>query len=149
MLCQPCYHFFCGEEFFQHRLVFDRSSLAQWHQGVGEENLQASLQESFSVAAKTETISPSHVNRVIVDTTAQPKIVMLPTDARLLNRARDILVRLAKGAGIKLRQSYGWVDKFALIRHQRYAHAKQLKRRNRAFAQNLSCPLHSRRRSQA
>ena len=39
----------------------------------------------------------------------------------LLNRAREILVRLAKGAGIKLRQSYGRVGKFALIKQQRYA----------------------------
>jgi IS5 family transposase len=63
----------------------------------------------------------------------QPKNVMFPTDARLLNRAREILVRLAKGAGIKLRQSYGRIGKFALIKHQRYAHAKQFKRANRAL----------------
>ncbi len=32
-----------------------------------------------------------------------------------------------------LRQSYARVGKFALIRHQRYAHAKQFKRANRAL----------------
>ena len=48
-------------------------------------------------------------------------------------RAREILVRLAKGAGIKLRQSYARVGKFALIKHQRYAHARQFKRANRAL----------------
>ncbi len=58
---------------------------------------------------------------------------MFPTDARLLNRAREILVRLAKGAGIALRQSYGRVGKFALIAHQRYAHAKQFERADRAL----------------
>jgi hypothetical protein len=26
----PYYQHFCGEEFFQHRLVFDRSSLTRW-----------------------------------------------------------------------------------------------------------------------
>jgi hypothetical protein len=46
---------------------------------------------------------------------------MFPTDAKLLNRAREILVRLAKGAGIKLHQFYHRVGKFALIKHQRYA----------------------------
>src|SRR5215831_5819792 len=48
---------------------------------------------------------------------------IFPTDARLLkllNRAREILVRLAKGAGIKLHQFYHRVGKFALIKHQRY-----------------------------
>jgi IS5 family transposase len=129
----PYYQFFCGEEFFQHRLVFDRSSLTRWRQRMGEERLQALLQESLSVATRTEAIKPSDLNRVIVDTTVQPKNVMFPTDARLLNRAREILVRLAKGAGIKLRQSYRRMGKFALIKHQRYAHAKQFKRANRAL----------------
>jgi transposase, IS5 family len=129
----PYYQFFCGEEFFQHRLVFDRSSLTRWRQRMGEEKLQALLQESLSVATKTEAIKPSDLNRIIVDTTVQPKNVMFPTDARLLNRAREILVRLAKGAGIKLRQSYARVGKFVLIKHQRYAHAKQFKRANRAL----------------
>jgi IS5 family transposase len=129
----PYYQFFCGEEFFQHRLVFDRSSLTRWRQRMGEERLQALLQESLSVATKTEAIKPSDLNRVIVDTTVQPKNVMFPTDARLFNRAREILVRLAKRHGIKLRQSYARVGKFALIKHQRYAHAKQFKRANRAL----------------
>src|ERR1700741_3836389 len=129
----PYYQFFCGEEFFQHRLVFDRSSLTRWRQRMGEERLQALLQESLSVATRTEAIEPSGLNRVIVDTTVQPKNVMFPTDARLLNRAREILVRLAKRYGVKLRQSYTRVGKFALIKHQRYAHAKQFKRANRAL----------------
>jgi IS5 family transposase len=129
----PYYQFFCGEEFFQHRLVFDRSSLTRWRQRMGEERLQALLQESLAVATKTEAIKPSDLNRVIVDTTVQPKNVMFPTDARLLNRAREILVRLAQRCGIKLRQSYARVGKFALIKHQRYAHAKQFKRANRAL----------------
>jgi len=129
----PYYQFFCGEEFFQHRLVFERSSLTRWRQRMGEEKLQALLQESLSVATKTEAIKPSDLNRVIVDTTVQPKNVMFPTDARLLNRAREILVRLAKRQGLALRQSYARVGKFALIKHQRYAHAKQFKRANRAL----------------
>ena len=129
----PYYQFFCGEEFFQHRLVFDRSSLTRWRQRMGEEKLTALLQESLSVATRTGAIKPADLNRIIVDTTVQPKNVMFPTDAKLINRAREILVRLAKSAGIKLRQSYARVGKFALIQHQRYAHAKQFKRANRAL----------------
>jgi IS5 family transposase len=44
-LPRPTRQFFCGEEFFQHRLVFDRSSLTRWRQRMGEEKLQALLQE--------------------------------------------------------------------------------------------------------
>ena len=50
----PYYQFFCGEEFFQHRLVFDRSSLTRWRNRMGEARLQALLQESLSVAAKDQ-----------------------------------------------------------------------------------------------
>lgn len=78
-------------------------------------------------------MQPQDTRRVIVDTTVQPKNVMFPTDAKLLHRARERLVRLAKKAGLTLRQSYIRVGKLALIKHQRYAHAKQFKRANKAL----------------
>jgi hypothetical protein len=74
----PYYQFFCGEEFFQHRLIFDRSSLTRWRQRMGEEKLQALIQESLSVATRTEAIKPSELSRIIVDTTVQPKECDVP-----------------------------------------------------------------------
>jgi transposase, IS5 family len=59
--------------------------------------------------------------------------VTFPTDAKLVNRAREKQVRLAKLNGVELRQSYARVGKFALIQYQRYAHAKQLKRAKRVL----------------
>jgi transposase, IS5 family len=129
----PYYQYFCGEEFFQHRLPLDRSSMTNWRNRMGEERLQALLQESLAVATKTGAIKPSDLTRVIVDTTVQPKNISFPTDAKLLNRAREKLVKLAKSAGVKLRQSYARVGKLTLIQHQRYAHAKQFKRANKAL----------------
>src|ERR1700752_4355706 len=129
----PYFQFFCGEEFFQHRLPFDRSSLTRWRQRMGEDKLKALLQESLAVATRTEAMKPSDLARVVIDTTVQPKAVMFPTDAKLLNRARERLVRLAKKLGVSLRQSYARVGKLALIKHQRYAHAHQFKRANRSL----------------
>jgi len=129
----PYFQYFCGEEFFQHRLVFDRSSLTRWRQRMGEVKLQVLLQESLAVATRTEAMKPSDLARIVVDSTVQPKAVMFPTDAKLLNRARERLVRLAKKVGVELRQSYRRVGKFALIKHQRYAHAHQFKRANRSL----------------
>jgi IS5 family transposase len=129
----PYYQYFCGEEFFQHRLPLDRSSMTHWRNRMGEERLQALLQESLAVATKTGAMKPGDLARVIVDTTVQPKNVTFPTDAKLLNRAREKLVKLAKRLGVELRQSYTRVGKFALIQHQRYAHAKQFKRAKRAL----------------
>jgi transposase, IS5 family len=127
----PYFQYFCGEEFFQHRLVFDRSSLTRWRQRMGEEKLQALLQESLAVATRTAAMEPSDLARIVVDSTVQPKAVMFPTDAKLLNRARERLVRLTKKVGVELRQSYRRVGKLALIKHQRYAHSHQFKRANR------------------
>jgi IS5 family transposase len=36
----PYFQCFCGEEFFQHRLVFDRSSLTRWRQRMGEQSCE-------------------------------------------------------------------------------------------------------------
>src|ERR1700681_4073120 len=74
----PYYQYFCGEEFFQHRLPLDRSSMTRWRNRMGEERLQALLQESLAVATKTEAIKPSELSRVIVDTTIQPRNVTFP-----------------------------------------------------------------------
>ena len=41
-----------GEDFFQHRLVFDCSSLTRWRQRMDEERLRALLQESLAVATR-------------------------------------------------------------------------------------------------
>ena len=129
----PYYQLFCGEEFFQHKLTFDRSSLTRWRQRMGEERLTALIQESLSVATRTGAARPADFSKVIVDTTVQPKAVAFPTDAKLMHRARERLVKLAKRTGVELRQSYERVGKHALIAHQRYAHAKQFKRANRAL----------------
>src|SRR5262249_54734052 len=68
-------------QYFQHALVFDRSSLTRWRQRMGEERLQALLQESLAVATQTQGMKPSDLARVVIDTTVQPKAVMFPTDA--------------------------------------------------------------------
>src|SRR5262249_23511171 len=97
---KPDFQYFCGEEFFQHALVFDRSSLTRWRQRMGEDKLKALLQESLAVATRTDAMKPSDLACVVIDTTVQPKAVMFPTDAKLLNRARERLVRLTKKLGV-------------------------------------------------
>src|SRR5260221_14458276 len=92
----PYFQYFCGEEFFQHALVFDRSSLTRWRQRMGEEKLQALLQERLAVATRTQAMKPYDTARVVIDTTLQPKAEMLPTDAQLPNPTRDRLGRPGK-----------------------------------------------------
>jgi transposase, IS5 family len=129
----PYYQYFCGEEFFQHRLPLDRSSMTHWRNRMGAERLQALLQESLAAATRSGAIKPADLARAVVDTTVQPKNVTFPTDAKLVNRAREKLVTLAKKLGVELRQSYVRVGKLALIKHQRYAHARQFDRARKAL----------------
>ena len=135
----PYFQLFCGEEFFRHKTPFDRSSLTRWRKRMGEEKLVALIQESLAVATRAGAAKPSDFSRLIVDTTVQPKAIAFPTDAKLMHRARERLVRLAKKTGVSLRQSYERVGKHALIAHQRYAHAKQFRRANRALRTIRTC----------
>src|ERR1700722_3466961 len=129
----PYYQYFCGEEFFRHRLPFDRSSMTHWRHRMGAERLQGLLQESLAAATRSGAIKPADLARAVVDTTVQPKNVTFPTDAKLVNRAREKLVTLAKKLGVELRQSYARVGKLALVKHQRYAHARQFDRARKAL----------------
>jgi transposase, IS5 family len=89
------------------------------------------IQESLSVAHKTGAIATKDLERVVVDTTVQPKAIAHPTDARLMHRALEKLVRLAKIEGVTLRQSYLRIGKRAAIMIGRYTHAHQFKRMRR------------------
>jgi IS5 family transposase len=42
------YQYSCCDEFLQHRLPLDRSSITRWRHRVGEERLQALLQASLA-----------------------------------------------------------------------------------------------------
>jgi len=127
----PYYQFFCGELSFCHRLPFERSSLTHWRQRLGEQQLAALIQESLSVAHKTGALATRDLERVVVDTTVQPKAIAHPTDARLCHRALEKLVDLARRNDVPLRQSYRRVAKRAAIMVGRYTHAHQFKRARR------------------
>lgn len=63
-------------------------------------------------------MKPSDLARVVVDITVQPTNVTLPTDAKLVHRSCEKLVKLAKKLGIKRlgikrRQSYARVGRIA------------------------------------
>jgi transposase, IS5 family len=56
----------------------------------------ALLQESLHLATRSGAAKPDDFTRVIVDTTVQPTAITFPTDAKLLQRARERLVKLAQ-----------------------------------------------------
>jgi len=99
---------------------------------MGEERLMALLQESLAAATRLGAAKPSTSVRDRRHHRAGEGDY-LPHRRQADASGRERLVKLARKHGIALRQSYARVGKFALIKHQRYAHAKQFNRANRAL----------------
>ena len=127
----PYWQHFCGFEFFQHALPIDPSLMTRWRKRVGPEDMEKVLKATVDAALASGTVKPSSLERITVDTTVQEKAIAHPTDSRLYLRALESLVRQARKAGIKLRQSHTRLAKRASAKAGRYAHAKQYKRMRR------------------
>jgi len=124
----PYWQHFSGEQFFQHELPIDPSSMTRWRQRLGEAGAEAMLKETIQTGLRMKAIKPTQLQRVNVDTTVQTKAVRFPTDARLYNRARERLVKTARDCGLRIKQSYARVGPQLLMRQSRYAHARQMQR---------------------
>lgn len=99
-----------------------------------------------------KAVRPAEFERVIVDTTVQEKAIAPPTDSRLLEVARAKITRLAKWAGLKLRQTHEREGKTLRRGAGGYAHAKQFKRLKRVLRRQrtiLGCVLREVRRKLA
>ena len=124
----PYYQHFCGETFFQHDRPIDPSSLTNWRKRIGEEGVEWLLTKSIDAGIEAGIIDKRSAEQVIVDTTVMEKNIAHPTDARLYERARKRLVKLAQEAGLQLRQSYARLGPRLAAQVGRYAHARQFKR---------------------
>ena len=93
------------------------------------------LTKTIEAGRSSGTITDNALKRVAVDTTVMEKNIAHPTDARLYERTRALLVGLAKKAGIDLRQSYARLAPRLAIQVGRYAHARQFKRMRKALRQ--------------
>ena len=127
----PYWQYFCGFEFFQHRLPIDPSTMTRWRKRVGLEGMELVLAATVEVAVETGTVKESSFERITVDTTVQPKAIAHPTDSRLYLKALQTMVRQAKRHSIVLRRSYTRVAKHAALMAGRYAHARQFRRMRR------------------
>ena len=124
----PYWQYFCGEQVFQHDFPCHPTSLVKWRKQIGVDGFEQLLGQIIQTAMRTSMMKPKEIERVNVDTTVQEKAVAFPTDARLYNQARITLVRAARKRGVKLRQSYVRVGKYAFFKQSRYRVAGQLKR---------------------
>ncbi|MFP4130215.1 MAG: IS5 family transposase, partial [Halorhodospira sp.] len=127
----PYFQYFCGEQYFQHELPIDPSSLTRWRQRIGEEGVEELLAQTIETARREGVVKRQSLERVTIDTTVQEKAITYPTDAKLYARAIRHLGKAAKRHGIPLRQSFERKAPEALLQVNRYAKAKQMKRKRR------------------
>ena len=127
----PYFQYFCGEPYFQHELPIDPSSLTRWRQRIGEEGVEELLAQTIETARREGVVKCQSLERVTVDTTVQEKAITYPTDAKLYARGIRNLVKQARRHGLALRQSYARKAPEALLKVNRYAKARQMKRKRR------------------
>lgn len=124
----PYFQYFCGEEFFQHRLPVEPPSLSIFRKRVGKKGLERLLQETIRAGLKSGAIREQDLLRVTVDTTVQEKAVHFPTDTKLCHKAREELLKTAERHDVEVRQSYARKSKEALFMANRYMAARQVNR---------------------
>jgi IS5 family transposase len=134
-LDSPYVQLFCGGTHFRHALPLDRSSMTRWRQRIGAERLELLLAETLAAAQRGGAVEEKHLRRVTIDTTVQPKAVTHPTDSKLLQRGIEILARLARRHGIRLRQSYLRVAKKARREAARLIHSGRRRQAERQVRQ--------------
>lgn len=124
----PYFQYFCGEEFFQHRLPVEPPSLSIFRKRIGEAGMERLLAETIRAGFLTGVVTARDVQKVTIDTTVQEKAVTFPTDTKLCHKARLELVKRAQSLGVPLRQSYARKSKQALFLTNKYMAAKQARR---------------------
>jgi IS5 family transposase len=122
------FQFFSGQVYFEPRPPCDPAQISRFRRVLGEAGVEQLLKTTIEAAVNMGTVKKAEFERVIVDTTVQSKAIAHPTGSRLLEVAREKIARLAKRAGIQLKQTHEREGKTLRRRAGGYAHAKQFKR---------------------
>ena len=122
------WQFFSGMQYDEPRLACDPTQIGRFRRLLGEDGLEQLLKATIDCAVQTKAVRPAEFERVIVDSTVQPKAIAHPVDSRLLEIARHKVVSTARRCGMVLKQTYAREGKALRRRAGGYAHAKQFKR---------------------
>jgi IS5 family transposase len=121
----PYWQFFCGEEFFQHKVPIHPSQMTRWRKRIGEAGMEKLLGLTIEAGKQSKTVTERSFEKVIVDTTVQPKAIQHPTDARLYRKVHAAMLRVAEKEGLDLRQSYRKLMEWGFRKHGGHMKTKQ------------------------
>jgi IS5 family transposase len=83
------WQFFSGMEYYSPKLPCDPAQLSRFRKILGEAGVEQLLKTTIEAAVAMKAVKKAEFERVIVDTTVQEKAIAHPTDARLLDVARQ------------------------------------------------------------
>ncbi len=124
----PYWQYFCGCEYLETKRPIHPSLLSKFRRKIGKEGVEKILKLTLEVALKAKMVKSRDLQKIIVDTTVQPKNITYPTDAKLFYKGIKILIAYAKKEEVDLRQNYLRVSKEASWKSACYARANQFKR---------------------
>jgi IS5 family transposase len=127
------WQYFSGLEYYTPKPPCDATQIGRFRKAIGEAGVEELLKATIDAAVEMKAVRPSECERVIVDTTVQEKAIAHPVDSRLLEIARDKVVRAAKSVGIALKQTFAKEGKELRRKAGGYAHAKQFRRLKRVL----------------
>jgi IS5 family transposase len=107
----PYWQFFCGYNFLQWKFPIDSSSLTRFRKRLGPQRMQKIFSLTVLAGVEAEVVQKKDFEKVIVNTTVMPKHIEFPTDSKLYNKARGVLVKLCEKHKVNLRQNYNFVKK--------------------------------------
>ena len=122
------WQYFSGREYYEHRPPCDATQIGRFRKALGEAGVEELLKTTIDAAVAMKAVRPAEFERVIVDSTVQPKAIAHPVDSRLLEIARHQVVKVAKAAGMTLKQTFAREGKQLRRKAGGYAHARQFKR---------------------
>jgi IS5 family transposase len=123
--CENVYwQYLCGNPFFEHTKPCDTTTIVKWRKKIGEEGMEEILSETLAIAKEFGFLKVADLKDVNIDTTVQEKNITFPTDAKLINKSRENLVKAARKCGVRIKQSYNRKAKYLQLKSGQYFHAK-------------------------
>ena len=120
--------------YYQTKLPCDPAQISRFRRLLGEAGVEQLLKTTIQTAVSMKAIKPAEFERIIVDSTVQEKPIAHPTDSRLLEVAREKIVRVAQRTGIKLKLTHQREGKTLRRKAGGYSRAKQFKRLKRVVS---------------
>ena len=126
----PYYQYFCGMGEFTTSAPCASSELVHFRHRIGEKGIELILAESIRV--NDDHDDKETYKTAFIDSTVQEKNVTFPTDAKLLKKVIEKIMKIVEKEGLPLRQSYSRTLK-SIFRDQRFRkHPKNWKKARKA-----------------